>query len=275
MSDAPGAAGRVPEVVEPREHDALEQPAERDAVLEHRRRHRRLAMRNAHAEDLADDGLERGRERRPSRHLVQAVADGPGRQQVSDQRVDVGPERRVRREQRMDPPTGPRHVHHPGVVQVRGRDTDGDDEALSGCRAPREQHAVDRVEQADQADRNVPDVHDAVVSEDRRVTARIREEAGVLRQELERGLCLDRPPQPFLEVDPDVPSQQGIELGNATRILHLATVLRVSPPGQPVEAPVWSRRCAGRSSPTRATSRRCFQGRAESRRPTSCQSVTR
>ena len=54
------------------EHDALQEPSERRPVVEHGRRDRRLAVGDRQAEHLADDDLERHRERRPSGDLVEA-----------------------------------------------------------------------------------------------------------------------------------------------------------------------------------------------------------
>ena len=163
------------------------------------------------AEHLPDDDLERRRERRAAGDLVEAVADRSRREQVVDERVDVRAERRVRRELRMDPPPGRRHVDHPDVVEVRGRDAVRLDEPPPGGRAAGQQHAVDRVEQPDEADRDVADVDDAVVREHRRVRARVREEAGIVAQHLERRLRLDRPPEPILEIVPHGGREDGVD----------------------------------------------------------------
>ena len=66
-----------------------------------------------------------------------------------------------------------------------------------------QQDPVDRVEQPHEADRDVADVDDAVVGEHRRMRARVGDEGRVVAQGLERGLRLDRPPEPILEVGAD------------------------------------------------------------------------
>ena len=198
-------------VVQPREHHALEDSTECDPVVEHVGWDRGLAVGDGRAEHLPDDGLERRGERRPIGDLRESGAHWPGRKQVVDQRGDIGTERCVRREQGVHPPARPGHVDHADVVQVRKPDAETLHELLPVWGTTGQEDAVDRVQQFHESDRDVPDVDDAVVGEDRWMGAGICEEPRVVAQDFERGLGLDRPPEPFLEIGPDVAGQIAVE----------------------------------------------------------------
>ena len=211
-------------VVEAREDHSLQHAAERDSVVEHLRRDRRLAVGDAHAEHLPDDDLRPRGERRPAGHFVQARVHGSDAEQGIDQRGDVGAEGRVRREQGVDAAPRRCHVDHADIVEVRKRYAERLDEPEPVRSAPGEEHPVDRVQQPHETDRDVSNVDDAVVGEDRRVCARVRQEPRVGANGLERALGLDRPPEPLLEEGPDLERQIGVELRGWTPLLHRHTV---------------------------------------------------
>ncbi len=83
-----------------------------------------------------------------------------------------------------------------------------------------EQHPVDHVDERDDAGRDVPHVHHAVVGEHRRVSTGVLEERGVLHEHLERRLHLDGPPEGLLERGPHGARKVVVQACPATHLAH-------------------------------------------------------
>ena len=156
----------------------------------------------------------------PSGDLVEAGTHGSRREQMVDQRGDVGTERRMRREQGVHPPT--RRGSCPPCRCRGGRRRRHRPPRRSGAGPPGGPAAGRRrsCPAAHDSDGNVADVHDTMVGEHRRMGPRAREEVGVVAEGLERRLCLDRPPETLLEVGPDGARQTAFKHRPATRLLH-------------------------------------------------------
>lgn len=109
-------------------------------------------------------------------------------------------------------------------MEVRKPHAERLDEVLPVRGTLGEQDAVDRVQQSDETDRDIPGMDNAVVREHRRMRSRIRKERRVVAQDLERGLGLYRPPEALLEEGLDVAGQIVIELHRRTLLLRRHTV---------------------------------------------------
>jgi hypothetical protein len=93
----------------------------------------------------------------------------------------------------------PSLVVHPDVVDVCGEDAVPRQKRLPFGRSPWQEHAVDRSDKGTDAGRDVANVDDPVVGEERRVVDGIGDEGGSCTM-LEDGRLLDRPPVPLLQL---------------------------------------------------------------------------